>query len=88
MYLLYESLYGDLLSECDSTDIIGLYDSREKAVEKAKEIIETDVKENNYVVDVERNNFDDNNNCVIMFWNNQENWDCYYDIIIKKIELK
>lgn len=88
MYLLYESLYGDLLSECDSTDIIGLYDNREKAVEKAKEIIETDVKENNYVVDVERNNFDDNNNCVIMFWNNQENWDCYYDIIIKKIELK
>lgn len=31
MYLLYESLYGDLLQENDSTNIIGLYNTLEKA---------------------------------------------------------
>jgi len=87
MYLLYESLYGDLLQECDSTNIIGLYDTLEKAIEKAKYNIEQDTKCNNYVLDDERKNIEEDN-FVRLFYNNQENWNDYYEIIIKKIEVE
>lgn len=87
MYLVYESLYGDLLQECDSTNIIGLYNSREKAIEKAKYNIEQDTKTNNYVLDNEKNNLEEDN-FVRLFYNNQENWGDYYEIIIKKIEVE
>lgn len=87
MYLLYESYYGEIVLDTgDSTNIIGLYSSKEKAIEKAKELIETDVKNNNYVLDIENNNIEEDS-YVIMFWNNQENWSCYYEIFIKKLEL-
>ena len=43
MYLVYESLYGELLNECDSTNIIGLYGTRELALEKAKYLINEDI---------------------------------------------
>lgn len=85
--LLYESLYGELTMECDSTEIIGLYDKREKAVKKAMENIEKYTKEWGYVVDKEKDNFK-NNDCVIMFQSCQENWDCYFTICIKKIDLE
>lgn len=87
MYLLYESYYGEIVLDTgDSTNIIGLYSSKEKAVEKAKELIETDIKNNNYVLDIDNNNIEENG-YVIMFWNNQENWSCYYEVNIEKIEL-
>lgn len=86
MYLLYESLYGDLLVDCNSTDIIGLYDSREKAVKKAEKLIKEDIEQNDYVLEID-NNFNDSN-CVRLFWRRQENWGCYYEMIIKKIEVE
>ncbi|MBR3209169.1 MAG: hypothetical protein IKN65_00260 [Clostridia bacterium] len=85
MYLVYESLYGELLYECSSTNIIGLYKTKKQAIKKVKELIEYD-KANNYVVDID-NNFEEDG-YVTMFYNNQENWSCYYEIVIEKIELK
>ena len=87
MYLLYESLYGELLQECESTDIIGLYDSKEKAIEKAKYLINEDVRCNNYVLDDEKKDIE-KDNLVRLFYNNQENWNDFYEIIIKKMELE
>lgn len=87
MYLLYESLYGDLLQECDSTNIIGLYKTKEQAIEKAKYNIEQDTKCNNYVLDEERKDIE-KDNFARLFYNNQENWDDFYEIIIKKIEVQ
>lgn len=84
MFLVYESLYGELLCECDSTSIIGLYDSKEKAIKKAQELIDTDIKKNNYVLDIERDNLEEDN-YVRLFWNNQKNWNCYYEICIEEI---
>lgn len=84
MYLLYESLYGELLCECDSTSIIGLYESKEQAAQKAKELIQEDLKEN-YVLDDEYNDID--NGYARLFYNNQENWGCYYEIFVEKLEL-
>ena len=82
MYLVYESLYGELLYECESTTIVGLYDSKEKAINKVKELIDA---EEFYVVDVDSNL--EENDYVRLFYNNQENWNCYYEILIKEIEL-
>lgn len=87
MYLVYESYYGEIILDCgDSTNIVGLYKTKEEAIKKAKEIIEIDTKENNYVLDIENDNIEENN-CVILFYNNQENWNCYYEIFIKKMEV-
>lgn len=87
MYLLYESLYGELLYECDSTNIIGLFSSKEKAIEKAKKMIKEQLEnDNTYVLDNEKNDIE-NDNLVRFFFNNQDNWNCFYDIIIEKLEL-
>lgn len=86
VYLLYESLYGELLCECDSTSIIGLYDTLEKAIERAKYEIEQDTKCNNYVLDNE--NYDIENGYARLFYNNQENWGCYFEMFIKEMEVK
>lgn len=87
MYLLYESYYGEIILDCgDSTGIIGLYSTKEKAIKEAKKIIKLDKQENNYVLDKEHNNIEEDN-YVIMFYNNQENWNCYYEIKIEKLEL-
>lgn len=87
MYLVYESNYGELLYECDSTDIIGLYDSKEKAIKKAKEVINNNLSYGNWVIDKERNNIDEDN-FVRFFYGEQENWGDYFEIIIKKIEVE
>ena len=87
MYLLYESLYGELLQECESTDIIGLYDSKEKAIAKAKYLINEDVRCNNYVLDSVSNDIE-KDSFVRLFFNNQENWNDYYEIFIKKMDLE
>ena len=86
MYLLYESLYGDLLCECDSTNIIGLYKDKEQAIKRAKKLIEEDLQ-NNYILDEERKDLL-KDNYVRLFYNNQENWSDYYEIIIKEIKLQ
>ena len=85
MYLLYESLYGELLYECESTFIVGLYDSKEKAIEQANRLIEDDLK-NDWVLDEECNNFEERNH-VRLFYHKQGNWGDYFEIIIKKVEL-
>ena len=85
MYLVYESLYGELLCECNSTNIIGLYETREQAVDKVKSMIKDELESgNNYVLDNEMCDID-NCNYVRLFYNNQENWNCYYEILIEKV---
>lgn len=87
MYLVYESLYGDLLCECDSTNIVGLYDTKEKAITRAKELINNELTNNDYVLDKERNDLE-RDNYVRFFFNSQENWSCYYEIMVEKVEVQ
>ena len=87
MYLVYESLYGELLQESDSTIIIGLYKDKEKAIERAKCSIDADTMCNNYVLDDERNDIE-RDGYVRLFYNNQENWGDYYEIFVQKMEVE
>lgn len=88
MYLVYESLYGDLLNECDSTNIIGLYNTKEKAIDKVNKMIKQQLgNDSNYVLDREHNNINEDN-FVRLFYNNQDNWNCYYEILIIKVEVE
>ena len=85
VYLLYESNYGELLCECDSTNIIGLYKNKEQAIKKAKELVANDLQDN-YVLDNE--NYDIENGYARLFYNNQENWGCYFEMFIEEMEIK
>lgn len=88
MYLVYESLYGELLYECESTNIIGLYNTKEKAIDKVNKIIKQQLgNDSNYVLDREHNNINEDN-FVRLFYNNQDNWNCYYEILIIKVEVE
>ena len=86
MYLVYESLYGELLQECDRTCIIGLYRDEEAAINKAKELINEDIRCNNYVLDEDRNTIEEG--YARLFYNHQENWGDYYEIFVQKMEVK
>lgn len=87
MYLVYESLYGELLQECDSTEIIGLFKTKEAALEAAKYNINEDTRCNNYVLDEEHNDIE-RDGYARLFYDDQENWHDYYEIFVEKIEVK
>lgn len=87
MYLVYESLYGELQAECCATMIIGSYKNKEDALKVAKEYINDDIKCNNYVLDEERNDIE-RDGYARLFYDDQENWHDYYEIFVEKIEVK
>lgn len=74
VYVVYESYYGELIQDTgDSTQIIGVYSSLEKAKEKVNNIVQADL-ENNYVLDDETENIiNENGGYFRLFYNNQEN---------------
>lgn len=87
IYIVLEKYYGELLQETGNcADIIGIYKDIEKAKNKTNEIIKNDIA-NDFVLD--------NNGEIIakeeknyrLFYGYQENWNCYYEIEIKEIEL-
>ena len=99
MYLVYEIMYGELLYECGATNIVGLYNTKELAQEKVKQMVERYLSEDDWVLDEEDDwVLDENifkittsgtylNNSVRLFWKEQENWSCYFEIEIKEMEL-
>lgn len=92
VYVVYESRFGDLLVDCEATEIIGVYTDIEKATQKVIDIVNDELdSENDWIID--ENNLNDNNelefkNYVCMFFNKQENWNCYYEIHIEETEVK
>lgn len=88
VYVVYESYYGELIQDTgDSTKIIGVYSSLEKAKEKVNNIVQADL-ENNYVLDDETENIiNENGGYFRLFYNNQENWACYYEVVTEVREV-
>lgn len=89
MYLVYEGNYGELQNECDATTIIGLYKTKEQAIEIMKHEVETN-KEYGFILDDEDMDIDssiEERGYLTMFYKYQENWDSYFEIIIKEINV-
>lgn len=88
IYVMYEQRYGELVGDNSPAEILGVYSSEEKAREQLeKEIFN---QEEGWVVD--ENCLDDEghfkpSDYVLMFWEEQENWGCYFEIIIKEMEI-
>ena len=80
VYVLCVSNYGTLANDYGATEIIGVYKARKLAEAKLNEIIEEDTKELNFVVDTQ--------DVSIVFFDHQENWDCYYEIFIREMEVQ
>lgn len=100
MYLVYESMYGELVYDCGATNIVGLYSTKELAQEKVKQMVERNLSEDDWVLDenifrittsvdsTKTNGTDLNDyNFVRLFWKEQANWCCYFEIEIKEMEL-
>lgn len=89
VYVVYESYYGELIQDTgDSTQIIGVYSSLEKAKEKVNNIVQADL-ENNYFLDDETENIiNENGGYFRLFYNNQENWQCYYEVVAEVEEVE
>ena len=82
VYILYENYYGELVADTgESSTIIGIYKDIDQAKEKAKQLMNSDL-ENNYILDKDRDK--ENDTYYLLFWNNQDNWSCYYEIIIEE----
>lgn len=87
MYLVYESNYGELQYEGDATSIIGLYKTKDEALEIVKREVENN-KEYNFVLDNEDiDSSIEKRGCLTMFYNYQENWNSYFEIIIEEIKV-
>lgn len=85
IYILYKSLYGELIENSgNSTQIIGAYKTLDEARKNAEELINIDL-EDNYVLDNQVENGSNNNGGYYrLYWDKQENYSCYYEMIIEK----
>lgn len=89
VYVLYESIYGELLQDTgDSTKILGVFNDLQQAIKIAENNVADDLN-NNYVLDNgEDNGANANGGFWRLFYGEQENWNSYYEINIKQYEVK
>ena len=89
IYLVYEKFFNELAKELgESTQILGVFKDLDKATKKAKEILNKDLEEDWVLDEQAENNTDENGGIWRVFYGTQENWDCYYEMIIEKIEVE
>lgn len=88
LFLVYFSYYGEILGEIgNATSIEGIFKTREEAERLRENLIKEDI-ENGWIIDKEVANDYLSKDIVIMFWAEQENWNNYYEICIKEMEVK
>lgn len=63
-----------------------IYDTLEKANNKANELVTTGLSDNNWVLDPDTSI--ENDNIARFFWKKVENWNCYYEIEVINMEVK
>ena len=89
VYIVYYSNYEDTVRDCgcDATEIIGVFKNKEDAIKRAKDKIDWTLTDGCYILDEERNDID-RDNMVRFFYNNQENWRDYFEIVVEECEVK
>ena len=96
VYIVLEENYNMLLNECDASYIYGVYDNKQKAIERLLKEIEHQKNNYNAVVDeesdidkyVENIKNDYFRGGIILFSGYQENWDFYSVIMIKEEKIQ
>lgn len=87
IWVVYESNYGDLILDgCNATTLVNVFTNENEALECKLERIEIG-EEQGYVRDLECEDYKDLLRTLIMFKNEQENWDDYYEICVEKFKI-
>lgn len=87
VYLVYMSNYEEVVRDgAEATEILGVYNNKEEAYNVARNQINK-VFDHNWVLDMERDDLD-RDGYVRFFFNNQENWDCYFELSVTELEVK
>jgi hypothetical protein len=88
VYLVYMSNYEEVVRDgAEATEILGVYKNKEEAYNVAKAQINKVLDDHNWVLDMERDDLD-RDWFVRFFFNNQENWDCYFELSVAELEVK
>lgn len=89
VYIVKENFYNYDSGEEVTSVITAVYNAREKAVKKRKEIIADNISNFGFIVDEEITKKHEGNtsnlDLIILFWDFQENWNNYIELeIIEK----
>jgi hypothetical protein len=88
VYLVYMSNYEEVVRDgAEATEILGIYNNKEEAYNVARSQINRVLEDHNWILDMERNDLD-RDGYVRFFFNNQENWDCYFELTVAELEVK
>lgn len=90
IYIALEENYRTLACELGASEILGVYDTIDKALVSILKDIETNVNDYDYVIDNEcdlKQFKIDKIGCVRLFYKTQDNWDyhCEYRIIESEV---
>lgn len=87
MYLVYASNYGECAWESDATEVLGLYTDLEKAKNRVQALYDWYMQETDFVLDTESNiETLKENECIRLFYREQENWSVYFEVHIEEIK--
>lgn len=88
VYLVYMSNYEEVVRDgAEATEILGVYKNKEEAYKVARAQMNKTLNDHNWLLDIERDDLD-RDEYVRFFFNNQENWDCYFEISVTELEVK
>ena len=79
--------YGELANECGGAEILGVYKTKEQAKISKNKYIEGDIADG-YLLDEDLKGNYEERDIVTMFSGYQENWNCYYELVIDECEVK
>lgn len=91
VYIALEENYHLLACEIGASEILGVYDTKDKALDKILDDIKISIEEDDYVIDEEDDleQFKkDKIGCITLFYKEQENWDYYCEYRIVESEVK
>ena len=90
VYVLIQDNYNLLASEIGASNLIGVFKSKENAINELRKHIDTDIKEYEWVVDSEcdvEEFIKTLNGCIRLFHKYQENWDYHLEYRIEESEV-
>lgn len=90
VYIALEENYHTLACEIGASEILGVYNTIDKALDKILKDIEISINEYDYVIDNECDLEEfkkDKSGCIRLFYKEQENWDyhCEYRIVESEV---